>query len=119
VIRERSLADVRGLLHRHGYHLFVTQHRDEDWWVAIRDGDDGLKPPVEARAATRDEAIVLAERLFITHRLSELDGIIRRAGLIPPFWGPETQAEHLQALAEFATAHGLIPPPSEGDHPNG
>ena len=73
----------------------------------MRNGDGSVVPPTQARAGSRDEAIALAERLFTSHRLSELDALIRQAGLTPPFWGDGGQAVHLEALEQFARTSGL------------
>ena len=96
---------LRARLAAHGYHVFLRPDRPSGWYVTIRDGADGTKPPVEARAATRDEAVGLADRLFTSHRMSELDTLVRAAGLTPPFWGSGGQEAHLTALEAFARAN--------------
>jgi hypothetical protein len=102
---------LRERLAPHGYHVFLRPDRPSGWWVTIRNGAVELTPPVEARATTRAEALGLAERLFVSHRLAELDAAIRRAGLTPPFWGSGGQEAHLEALTAFARQHGLLAPP--------
>lgn len=99
--------DLRARLAAHGYHLFLTPDRPSGWWVAVRNGGGSTVSPTQAHAATRDQAITLAERLFTSHRLSELDALIRRAGLTPPFWGDGGQAAHLEALERFARTSDL------------
>jgi hypothetical protein len=99
--------DLRARLAQHGYHLFLTPDRPSGWWVTVRNGDGTAVAPTRAHAATRDEALLLAERLFTSHRLSELDGLIRQAGLTPPFWGDGGQAAHLESLERFARTSGL------------
>ena len=96
------LDDLRARLQGHGYHLFLRPDRPSGWWVTIRNGDDAIQPPVEAHAATRDEALMLAERLFTNHRLAELDHLIRAQGKTPPPWTEPDQATRLDTLAAFA-----------------
>jgi hypothetical protein len=98
---------LRARLAAHGYHVFLRPDRPTGWFVTIRDGADGTRPPVTARAATRDEAVALADRLFTSHRLTELDALVRDAGLTPPFWGDGGQDAHLDALEAFARANRL------------
>ncbi len=99
--------DLRARLAAHGYHLFLTPDRPTGWWVTVRNGSATSVPPTQARAGSRDEALALAERLFTSHRLSELDALIRQAGQTPPFWGDGGQATHLDALQRFAQQAGL------------
>ena len=96
------LGDLRSRLLRHGYHVFLRPDRPTGWWVTIRSGADGLHEPVEARAATRDEALQLAERLFTNRRLAELDQAIRASGRTPPPWTESGQAARVETLAAFA-----------------
>ena len=51
----------------------------------------------------------MADRLFVSHRLAELDTAIREARLQPPFWGADGQATQLDRLAAFAAQHGVDP----------
>ncbi len=96
------LDDLRERLRAHGYHLFLTPGRPSGWWVTIRNGGDAIAPPVEAHAATRDEAVQLAARLFTNHRLAELDQLIRAQGETPPPWTESDQGKRLDTLAAFA-----------------
>jgi hypothetical protein len=100
--------ELKARLAEHGYHLFLRPDRPSGWWVTIRDGQPGCKPPIEARAEARIDALRLAGRLFVSHRLTELDAMIRTAGLTPPFWGRVGQDDHLLELARFARANGLL-----------
>ena len=99
-----GVEQLRERLQAHGFHLFLRPDRPSGWWVTIRNGSTAVAPPIEARAATRDDALVLAERLFVSHRLSELDTSIRAAGLTPPLWNEADQVGRLAALAAFAHA---------------
>jgi hypothetical protein len=99
--------DVRARLAEHGYSLFLRPDRPSGWWVALRNSAPGAQAPIEARAATRAEAVALAERLFVNHRLAELDRTIRDAGLQPPFWAERGQRARLDALQAFAREHDL------------
>ncbi len=94
--------DLRARLAAHGYHLFLRPDRPSGWWVTIRDGGDAIQAPVEAHAATRDEALLLAGRLFTSHRLAELDQLIRASGKTPPPWTEADQGARLETLAAFA-----------------
>ena len=96
------VADLRAHLAAHGYHVFLRPDRPSGWWVTIRNGADGLHEPIEARAATRDEALQLAERLFTNRRLAELDQAIRASGRTPPPWTESGQAARVETLAAFA-----------------
>jgi hypothetical protein len=100
--------DVKARLAEHGYSLYLRPDRPSGWFVTLRDSTPALRPPIEARAATRDEAVALGERLFVNHRLAELDRIIRTAGLQPPFWSEARQGARLDALQSFAQGHGLV-----------
>ena len=93
---------LRARLVAHGYHVFLRPDRPSGWWVAIRNGGDAVQPPVEAHAATRDEAVLLADRLFTSHRLAELDELIRASGKTPPPWTEAGQGERLETLAAYA-----------------
>ena len=96
------LDDLRSRLPRHGYHLFLRPDRPSGWWVTIRNGGTALHEPIEARAATREEALQLADRLFTNHRLAELDRQIRASGRTPPPWNEAGQAARVETLAAFA-----------------
>lgn len=103
-----SVSDgVREFLVSHGYHLFLTPDRPTGWQVAIRSGKGGVETPVVATAPTREEAIGLARRLFVSHRLTELDELLRAAGVQPPAWNAPSQDEHLAVLQTCAREHGL------------
>ena len=76
------------------------------WLVIVQSGKDHGRDPITSRAATRAEALQVATRLFMNHRLTELDTAIRRQGLVPPIW-EGTQEGHLDALAAYARANGV------------
>jgi hypothetical protein len=97
-----SVSRLRGRLQRHGYHVFLRPDRPAGWWVVLRRVGDADGEPLEVRAATRDEALALAERFFVTRRIGELDEAIRSAGHMPPVWDQASQSERLEALADFA-----------------
>jgi hypothetical protein len=97
-----SITRLRGRLGRHGYHVFLRPDRPSGWWVVLRRVGDESAEPLEVRAATRDEALQLAERFFVTRRIGELDEAIRAAGHMPPVWDQASQSERLDALADFA-----------------
>jgi hypothetical protein len=94
--------DLRARLQSHGYHLFLTPGRPSGWWVTIRDASPGIEAPVQSFAETRDQAIQLADRLFTSHRLTELDQLIRDRGKTPPAWTEPDQNARLETLAAFA-----------------
>lgn len=94
--------DLRARLMAHGYHVFLRPDRPSGWWVTIRDGREGIEAPIEAHAPTRDEAVLLAGRLFTSHRLSELDQLIRASGKTPPPWTEPDQNARVDSLAAFA-----------------
>jgi hypothetical protein len=96
------VADLRAHLAAHGYHVFLRPDRPSGWWVTIRNGGDALQQPIEARAASREEALLLADRLFTNHRLAELDQAIRASGRTPPPWNEAGQAARVETLAAFA-----------------
>jgi len=96
------VAELRTRLSVHGYHVFLRPDRPSGWWVTIRKGSDALQQPIEARAATREEALQLADRLFTNHRLAELDQQIRASGRTPPPWTEAGQAARVETLAAFA-----------------
>jgi hypothetical protein len=93
---------LRARLVAHGYHVFLRPDRPSGWWVTIRDGRPEIETPIEAFAPTRDEAVLLAGRLFTSHRLAELDHLIRASGKTPPPWNEPDQNSRLDALAAFA-----------------
>ncbi len=95
--------DLRERLRSHGYHLFLRPDRSGGWYAAIRNGDPGEARPFEAQAASRSEALQLAERLFVNHRLAELDGSIRASGRTPPPWVEADQSERVETLRAFAS----------------
>jgi hypothetical protein len=94
--------DLRARLAAHGYHVFLRPDRPSGWWVTIHNGGDAIQSPVEAHAANRDEAVLLADRLFTSHRLAELDHLIRASGKTPPPWTESGQSARLDTLAAFA-----------------
>ena len=94
--------DLRARLVAHGYHVFLRPDRPSGWWVTIRNGNEAIEAPIEAHAPTRDEAVLLAGRLFTSHRLTELDQLIRASGKTPPAWTEADQGKRLDALAAFA-----------------
>jgi hypothetical protein len=94
--------DLRARLRAHGYHLFLRPDRPSGWWVTIRDGNPDIEAPVEAFADTRGLALQLADRLFTSHRLAELDHLIRAHGSTPPPWTEPDQHTRLATLAAFA-----------------
>jgi hypothetical protein len=102
-----ALDALRARLADHGYHVFIRPDRPSGWWVTIRSGVDGAIQPIEARAPTRADALALAERLFVSHRLVELDTLVRRAGLTPPLWAGHDQEEHLAQLQQLARSRQL------------
>ena len=99
--------DLRARLRSHGYHLFLAPDRPCGWWVTIRDGDPGYEAPIQSFADTRALAIQLADRLFTSHRLSELDHLIRQRGKTPPPWTEPDQHARLETLATFARTLGI------------
>ena len=94
--------DLKARLAAHGYHLFLRPDRPSGWWLTIRNGGDATQTPIEAHAGTRDEALAMAERLFTSHRLAELDAVIRASGRTPPPWTEAGQAARVDTLAAFA-----------------
>ena len=102
-----SLAKLRARLTPHGYHVFLQPDRPSGWLVILRRGYDPFAEPMTTRAATRDEALALAERFFITHRITELDAAVRSRGLTPPQWDEASQSERLDVLDRFARAHAI------------
>jgi hypothetical protein len=104
VAKVSDIAALRARLAPHGYHLFLQPDRPSGWLVIVRGPES--RAPVTARAATRSEGLALAERLFLHHRLQQLDAAIRERGLTPPPWDG-TQEAHLAALADFARQHQI------------
>jgi hypothetical protein len=102
VAQTSDIAALRSRLTPHGYHVFLQPERPSGWLVILTGGNY----PVTARAASRAAAVEVAERLFVHHRLSDLDTAIRDRGLVPPPWDG-TQDSHLDALAAFAREHGV------------
>ncbi len=97
-----SVSRLRGRLRGHGYHVFLRPDRPAGWWVVLRRVGDASSEPLEVRAATREEALQLAERFFVTRRIGELDESIRAAGHTPPVWDQASQSDRLDVLADFA-----------------
>ena len=93
--------DLRARLVAHGYHVFLRPDRPSGWWVTTgtpatrhRGADRGARP-------TRDEALLLADRLFTSHRLAELDQAIRAAAARRRR-GRSPTRRALESLAAFA-----------------
>jgi hypothetical protein len=101
-----DVAALRARLEPHGYHVFLQPDRPSGWLVIVQGGKDHGRDPITSRAATRAEALQVATRLFMNHRLTELDTAIRQQGLVPPVWDG-TQEGHLDALAAYARANGV------------
>lgn len=101
-----DVAVLRARLEPHGYHVFLQPDRPSGWLVIVQGGTDHGRDPMTARTDTRDEALQVAERLFMSHRLTELDTAIRQRGLVPPVWDG-TQQGHLDAMAAYARANGV------------
>lgn len=97
-----AVSRLRGRLQGHGYHVFLRPDRTAGWWVVLRRAGEVDREPLEVHAATRDEALLLAERFFVTRRIGELDEAIRAAGHMPPVWDQPSQSARLDALADFA-----------------
>jgi len=97
-----SVSRLRGRLARHGYHVFLRPGRPSGWWVVLRRVGEDDATPLEVRAETREEALALAERFFVTRRIGELDESIRAAGHTPPVWDQASQSDRLDVLADFA-----------------
>lgn len=97
-----DIAALRARLEPHNYHVFLQPERPSGWLVILTGG----RTPITARAASRAAAVEVAERLFVNHRLSDLDAAIRQRGLVPPTWDG-TQLAHLDVLAAFAREHGV------------
>jgi len=101
-----DVAVLRARLEPHGYHVFLQPDRPSGWLVIVQGSQDHGRDPITSHAATRAEALEVAERLFTNHRLTELDAAIRQRGLVPPVWDG-TQRGHLDALAAYARANGV------------
>ena len=101
-----DVAALRARLEPHGYHVFLQPDRPSGWLVIVQGGRDHGRDPMTARTDTRAEALQVAERLFMNHRLTELDSAIRQRGLVPPVWDGTRQG-HLDAMAAYARANGV------------
>ncbi len=105
--QSNPIAKLRTRLAGHGYHVFLRPDRPTGWWVVMTRADANGAEPLQVRAGTRDEAVTLAERFFVTRRIGELDDAIRRAGHLPPVWDQPSQSDRLDALADFARDRGI------------
>jgi hypothetical protein len=102
VAQTSDIAALRARLEPHGYHVFIQPDRPSGWLVIVTGG----REPVTTRAPTRAAALETAERLFVHHRLRDLDSAIRGHGLAPPVPGG-THAEHVDVLHDFAKANDV------------
>ena len=93
---------------RYGFQVFLQPDRPSGWLVLVRPAGESLRDPARSSAATRDEAIAVAGRLFEQELLDQLVDTLTAAGVDVPNWQPGIVWEdHIDALHAAVREHGL------------
>ena len=93
---------------RYGFQIFLQPERPSGWLVIVRRAGESLREPAMASAATREEAVALAGRLFEQELLDQLVDTLAAAGAEVPNWHPGIAWEdHIDALHAAVREHGL------------
>ena len=93
---------------RYGFAVLLQPTRPSGWLVLVRPAGSGFRRPVEVTAATRDEAIALAERVFEEQLIGQLVDLLTAAGEDVPSWEPGASwDDHVERLFAAVRARGL------------
>jgi hypothetical protein len=93
---------------RYGFQIFLQPDRPSGWLVLVRPAGESLREPAQAAAATREEAVAVAGRLFEQELLDQLVDTLSAAGAAVPNWQPGIVWEdHIDALHAAVREHGL------------
>ncbi len=93
---------------RFGFQVFLQPEHPTGWLATVRPAGNRLVDPIHVVAATRDEAIVAASKLFEEKLIHQLVQTLTSAGVEVPNWTPGVEwDDHVNALAAAVREHGL------------
>lgn len=100
--------DLKTRARKYGFVVLLQPERPSGWLAFVRPAGAGFREPIEASAATREEAIAAASAIFEKQLISQLVDTLREAGIEAPNWEPGIAwDDHVDALFDVVRANGL------------
>ena len=100
--------ELKSRARRYGFVVLLQPERPSGWLALVRPAGSGFREPIEASAATREEAITAASVIFEKQLIAQLVDTLREAGVDAPNWEPGIAwDDHVDALFDVVRANGL------------
>ena len=100
--------DLKTRARKYGFVVLLQPERPSGWLAFVRPAGAGFREPIEASAATREEAIAAASAIFEKQLIAQLVDTLREAGVEAPNWEPGIAwDDHVDALFDVDRANGL------------
>ena len=100
--------DLKTRARKYGFVVLLQPERPSGWLAFVRPAGAGFREPIEASAATREEAIAAASAIFEKQLIAQLVDTLREAGIEAPNWEPGIAwDDHVDALFDVVRANGL------------
>ena len=100
--------ELKSRARRYGFIVLLQPERPSGWLALVRPAGSGFREPIEASAATREEAIAAASVIFEKQLIAQLVDTLAEAGGDVPNWEPGVEwDDHVDRLFAAVRDHGL------------
>ena len=100
--------DLKTRARKYGFVVLLQPERPSGWLALVRPAGAGFREPIEASAATREEAIEAASIIFEKQLIAQLVDLLREGGVAAPNWEPGIAwDDHVDALFATVRDNGL------------
>jgi hypothetical protein len=100
--------DLKTRARKYGFVVLLQPERPSGWLALVRPAGTGFREPIEASAATREEAIAAASVIFEKQLIAQLVDTLTKGGVEVPNWEPGIDwDDHVDVLFAAVRDNGL------------
>ena len=100
--------DLKTRARKYGFVVLLQPERPSGWLALVRPAGADFREPIEASAATRDEALAAASVIFEKQLIAQLVDTLTKGGVEVPNWEPGIDwDDHVDVLFAAVRDNGL------------
>ena len=100
--------ELKSRARRYGFVVLLQPERPSGWLALVRPAGADFREPIEASAATREEAIAAASVIFEKQLIAQLVDTLTKGGVEVPNWEPGIDwDDHVDVLFAAVRDNGL------------
>jgi hypothetical protein len=100
--------DLKARARKYGFVVLLQPERPSGWLALVRPAGTDFREPIEASAATREEAIQAASIIFEKQLIAQLVDRLTKGGVEVPNWEPGIEwDDHVDFLFAAVRDNGL------------